>query len=314
MFTAMLEKVIMLGIILGIGMIVALTKRVGDNVRDAIPTMILQITAPLMIYTSIANLTPSNELLGEALTVTAVAFLILALQLVIANIYVKNRRLGPDRKGLQIALMTFGNVIFLAYPLIKSLYDDIGILYAMFFYLASDALFWTIGSVEITNKKGSFKDMLRHIFSNPVLIFFILGLISMATGVKPPPWIMKPLSDLGDTTTYTSLLFIGMTLPLVDFRSIFNSLEIYVVVLLKMFVYPIAVAIFLFKVFNFGLSTIAITCIVLQLAMPCMTSITVLAKEYEQDYKYSVGVVFISTVFSLISLLINFKVIEFLQA
>lgn len=310
---AMLGKVIMFGIVLGIGMLAIATKRVGENVRDALPTLILQITAPLMIYSNIAKLSPSPELWGEALTVTAVGFVIIISQLLIANLYVKLRKLGPEIKGLQIALMSFGNVIFLAYPLIKSLYGEKGVLFSMFFYLASDALFWTIGSIEITNKRGAFKDMIKHISTNPVFIAFVLGLISMATNIKPNDFIMAPLSGLGDTTTYTSLLFIGMTLPLVDFKSIFKRFEIYIVLFLKLLIYPIIVALILFKLPNFGLSEIAIGSIILQVAMPCMTTITVLAKEYDQDFKYSVGVVFISTAASLLTLLINFKIIELLK-
>lgn len=313
MFFAMLDKVIMFGLILGIGALVMSTKRIGENVRDALPSLILQVTAPLMIYSSISKLAPSSSLLGESLTVTAIGFVIMISQLFIANLYVKTRKLSSDRRGIQVALMTFGNVIFLAYPLINAMYGETGILYSMFFYLSSDALFWTIGTIEITNKKGSLKGMLHHVFTNPVFIAFVLGLLSMVTGIRFPEWLAKPLAGLGDTTTYIALLFIGMTLPLVNFKSMLKSLDVYIVILLKLIIYPIIVSIILFKVYNFGLSSVAISCIVLQVAMPCMTTITVLAKEYEQDFKYSVGVVFISTAASLLTLLLQFKIMELLK-
>jgi len=305
----MIEKVIMFAIIIGISFIATKLKWFSDNVRDGLSRVIIKVTAPLLIFTSIAGLEADQTLFTEALTIAVISFVIITSLIGIGKLYTKNSSLDEKTTGVQVALMTFGNVVFIAFPIFQSLYGAKGIFYAAFYHLINDMFLWTVGVKLIDYKSNlSKKQIILNVINNNTVAIF-LGLICLTYKVKFPPIIYNPIVGLGQTTVYLSLLFIGTTMASVNVRETYKKLSIFIVVLVKMIIVPIAVALILFKVFSFGLSTMAMSVIVLQVAMPAMTIVAIIANELGVNYKYAAETVFVTTLISLFTLPLMLKIL-----
>lgn len=303
----MIEKVIMFAIIIGISFIATKLNWFSDNVRDGLSRVIIRVTAPLLIFTSIAGLEADQTLFTEALTIAGISIVIIASLIGIGKLYVSNSSLDEKTTGVQVALMTFGNVVFIAFPIFQSLYGAKGIFYAAFYHLINDMFLWTVGVKLIDYKSNlSKKQIILNVINNNTVAIF-LGLICLIFRVKFPPIIYNPIVGLGQTTVYLSLLFIGTTMAAVNVRETYKKFSIFVAVLVKMIIMPIIVGLILFK-FGFGLSIMAMSVIVLQVAMPSMTIVAIIANELGVNYKYAAETVFVTTLFSLFTLplILNF--------
>ncbi|NLB81520.1 MAG: hypothetical protein GX800_07920 [Clostridiaceae bacterium] len=307
----MIEKVIMFAIIIAISFIATKIGWLGENVREGLSRFIMKVAAPLMLFTSIAALDFDSTLIREAAAIVLISLVVIVLLVLIAKAYVRFARLDEKTRGVQISVMSFGNVAFIAYPLFEAVFGVIGIFYGAFYHIINDIFFWSIGAVNIDYKRSqSKKEMIKKIFSNN-LIAVLLGLAALLTQFRLPAIIFGTLEKLGGTTLYLSLSFIGATMATVDIGKTYKKLSIYVAVFVKMIIVPIVVAFILTKVYSFGLSRVAISVVVLQIAMPVMTVIAITANEVGANYKYASEVVFMTTIISLVTMPIIMKITQY---
>jgi len=218
-------------------------------------------------------------------------------------------------KNIYIAQSMFGNVIFMAYPLLKAMYGDIGIVYAIFFNIANDAILWTLG-VYLFNKHNTknWKDNLSHLV-NPNTLAFLGGILIIALKslfkidkivVYNNVWkiFYDTFNGLGHTTIYLSMVFIGLILSNIKISGINDILSKsrYIVYsAFKLLIVPI-IAILFFKLTNDFFDVFVKRIVVLQLAMPASTIVSALALQYDSDYNAATEGIFISTILSMITL------------
>ncbi|MCK9479520.1 MAG: AEC family transporter [Firmicutes bacterium] len=307
----MIDKVIMFAIIIAVSFTATKLGWLDDKVRDGLSRFIIKVTAPLMIFTSIASLEYEKTLVKEAVAIVLIALAVILFLVAIAKTYVRVAQLDEKTKGVQVAIMSFGNVAFLAYPLFKAVFGAIGIFYGAFYHVVNDITFWTIGFASIDYKSSlSKKERYRNII-NQNSIAIVLGVVAFFTRFYISPVIFEPLEELGKTTVYLSLAFIGTTMASVDISKTYKKLSIYVAIIIKMLIVPIVVAFVLTNIYSFGLSTIAISVVVLQISMPVMTIVAISANEVGGNYKYASEAVFVTTVASLVTMPIILRIVHY---
>jgi len=295
----MIEKVIMFAIIIAISFAGAKAGWLGEAVRMGLSRFIIKITAPLMIFTSIAGLQFDPALVRESVTIVIISIIAVSVLLMLGALYVKLARLDKKTRGVQVALMSFGNVAFIAYPLLEAVFGPMGVFYGAFYHLINDIGFWSIGVAKIDYKgKKTKKERILSIFSSNFLAI-VFGLIFFSLQIKIPSFIFDTMKGLGGTTVYLSLSFIGVAMSEVDIRKTYKKLSIYVIVLVKMIIVPVIAAFVLTRVHSFGLSYEAVCAAVLQISMPCMTLVSIMANEVDGNYRYAAEAVFASTIASL---------------
>lgn len=293
-----IEKIGYIGIMILIGFICEKTGFV-KNITSSVSSIIKNITLPALLLTSLtSNVLDASKAKNGALIVFIGLCAIVAM-MTIGNFTGKMLKLDTGKRGIQIAMGSFGNVAFLGYPLIQALLGPEGLLYAVFYNLANDGLLWSFGLSAISGEKGikKLKNML-----NLCTLAFAVGLVMLVLGVKLPDVVHESLSSVGSATTPLSMLFIGATMARADIVSALKSPAVYLLTFVKMIFMPI-VLIGLISLMPEGFMNItAMMALILQVAMPAQTMVAILAKEYDLDEKYAVEVIFITTVFSLVSL------------
>ncbi len=286
-----------------------------ENSHKYISALILKITMPFLIFTTMGNYTFTHETLTNGLYIFILGVIFILIAGLIALGQCKILRIKEKTKNIYIAQSMFGNVIFMAYPLLKAMYGDIGIVYAIFFNIANDAILWTLG-IYLFNKHNtkSSRDNLLHLINPNTLAF--LGGIAMIflkfqfkiekTYAFKKIWSVfyEAFNGLGHTTIYLSMVFIGLILSgikITDFNDIVSKLKYFVLSMFKLLIVPFA-AILFFNLAKGVFNPFVVKIVVLQLAMPASTIVSALALQYDSDYNAATEGIFVSTILSIITL------------
>ena len=302
-FQVIVNQIIVLGVLVVIGFAAVKVKAIDEGINNSLAKIIVKITLPLLILTSISNLDMTADMLKNGIAVLITAYFSLLLLFVCGVITAKLLHLKGITKNVYIAHMIFGNVIFLGFPLFQALYPNgEGIFYAVLFHVASDSLLWTLGVYLLSKHDNSGSNSsIKHMI-NPNTIAFLTGSVMLVLGIRLPDTVNKAFSGLGQTTIYLSMLFIGAALAGISLKEIYKKHSLLVLNIFKMVLIPLGVAVllnWLNHLFSLGIGDAAKTVVVLQAAMPAMATVAVLAKNFKSDYVYAAENVFVSTVLSL---------------
>lgn len=295
--SVIIGQIIQLFIVIAIGFAAAKSGYLDIKYKEAISKVIKNITLPLLIITSMM----SKELTKDALLNTGIAAASAVVVIVVLYgaglLTAKVFHLNEPTKTVHALLSATGNVVFLGYPVISAVYGPDGLYYAVIYGIVNDAFLWSAG-VYLINKSSGKENSGENLkkLLNPNTISCILGIVLMLLGVKLPGILHDTLSGVGHLTTNLSMLFIGMVLATVDFKKIYKRVSMLSIIILKMVITPI-IAAFLLKMF--GVNPITCGAIVLQIAMPAQTVMSIITNEANSDVSYSAEYIFLSTVLSI---------------
>lgn len=294
------------------GYVAGKKKYLPENTEKYLSQIILKITMPFLIITTMGNYSFTRETLRNGILVFVFGFLFILFSGLVGLGSTKLMGIKEKAQNMYIAQSMFGNVIFMAYPLIKAMYGDQGIVYAIFFNIANDLILWTLG-VYLFNKHNakSWKDNLSHLI-NPNTLAFLGGFILIGiriAGIDKVPYysdVWKLIYDtfhgLGGTTIYLSMVFIGLILSNIKINGIkylISKAKFLLFSLSKLIIVPL-IALAFFKLTNFDSFVVKI--VVIQLAMPTATIVSALALQFDSDYNTATEGVFFTTILSMFSL------------
>lgn len=314
--TMIIVKQIIILTLLGVtGFAAAKSNILPETSQKHISALIIKITTPFLIFATMGNYSFTKETLrnGVYIFVFGIVFILLAGLISLAPC--KLMGIKDKAKNIYVAQSMFGNVIFMAYPLLEAMYGKTGILYAIFYNLSNDAILWTLG-VYLFNKHNSnnWKENLSHLI-NPNTIAFVGGIILIALKsylkigeftVYNAVWdiFYTTFNGLGKTTIYISMIFIGLLLAntkISGVKDVLSRTRYLVLSMFKLLIVP-AIAILFFKLTNNYFDKFVKIIVVLQLAMPSSTVVSALALQYESDYNAATESIFVSTLLSIFTL------------
>ena len=318
MNTIIITQILILGILVIIGVVAAHLKILTKEVNQSVSQVVFYITLPLLLFSSISSIQMKTEIITNSVMVFVFTFAALFMLYWLARLSAFLFELKDETRTIHIVHTLFGNTIFLGFPLIKAVYGEEGLLYAMVYQLASDIVMWTIGVSMMQNQKQGRSGMLENLKAliNPCTIAFLIGFVVMILGIHIPYVISNPLSNMGQTTIPLSMLYIGGMLAFIDIKGMLSHSYVFAMSINKMLISPIIIFLimyFLNRIIQFQISFIALSVIILQVAMPGMATIVILSKRYGLDDRHATENVFVSTVLSIISLPLIYFVINFIN-
>lgn len=306
--SVIINPIIKLFVAIFIGFISVKTGYLTSDTRNVLSKIIIKITLPLMIVTSLL----SKELSVDTATNVAVA----ALSALVVMIILYFVGLGTAHisglkeptKTLHAVLSGSGNVGFLGYPVILAVFGTEGLFYAVIYGMVNDALYWTLGVYLINRSSGTLvgRQALKKLI-NPNTVALVIGVLLLLLKIKLPPVLNDSLTGIGSVTTYMSMLFIGMTLATIDIKGIYKRVSMIAPVVIKMIIAPVIVA---YLLVHFGVNSITVGAVVLEIAMPAQTVSSIVAMEANSDEKYAAEYIFFSTLLSIATLPLVYYITE----
>ncbi len=208
-------------------------------------------------------------------------------------------KIPKERKGIFIDCVTFSSVIFQGLPLVLALFGEEGLPYIMIYYIANTVLFWTIGVREAALSSGRDVPLISRrslkIILNPPLIGLLLGIILVMLNLKLPEPLYRSLYYIGSMTSPLAMLFIGIAMSRTAWEEIKIDFQTSVAMLGRFFICPLILYLMLpFFNVNETMGRVFVICA----ALPSVTNLSVVLKEYGGDYKYAAMLVTVSTCLS----------------
>ncbi len=204
---------------------------------------------------------------------------------------------SPDLPIMRFACI-FSNAAYMGFPLIQALFGSEGLLYASAFVTVYNILLWTAG-YGIVSKKVHAKEVLRTIFTNPVLISVVAGLLIYLCQIPVPDIIKQPVSLVGNMNTPLSMFITGMIIAGSDVKGLVYNKNIWYIILVRQLVIP-AVCFGVFSLFH--VTGMAAQVVLLLEACPSAAITSVFAVQFGYDENLAAGAVVITTFFSILTL------------
>ena len=160
------KQVVVLFILIFAGFVCVKTKAVKMEGKKAFSDLLLYLIVPAMVINSYM-MEFNIDILHNLLKAFELSILLLLIGLFI-TLALTAKHKSPDLPIMRFACI-FSNAAYMGFPLIQALFGSEGLLYASAFVTVYNILLWTAG-YGIVSKKVHAKEVLRTIFTNPVLV------------------------------------------------------------------------------------------------------------------------------------------------
>ena len=295
----MIEVMLSLFVIVIVGYVAGKLGYLGGNFDRQLSRLVINITCPaLILSSSMTGELPDRRFILPLLLISIVTYIILTGAAFLLPRYMTKRK--DDRGAIGFALM-FGNVGFMGYPVVASIFGHEAVFYAAVLNVVNTFTVFTIGTILITgssNIEGKRFEK-KVLYSTPMLAAYLTMLIVALEINNIPVFISQSLTMIGNITVPAALLIIGSSMSQLPIRSLLGNTTVYLTTALRLALLPLAVY-YLTSLMGFSPMVVNINTVVI--AMPVATYGTILCLKYGKDTTLMAEVTFITTLLSMISI------------
>ena len=311
--TVVIEQMIMIFILIGVGMILFRSRILDETSSKQLSGLIVNVTNPALLICSAFSDGPKMSLkeLGYALLL----FLMIYALLIAAAFLIPRILRVPDGYHYAYQLLTiFGNVGFIGIPLASAVLGTESLIFVSIYNLIYNVLIYTFGISLLRRAAarqaaaGGAEAQTAGMPSDTPLWKKLVnaGTISAAAtilfyvGDFPVPSIVpSTLNYMGQSTTLLSMLVLGISVAQMKPKDIFSHPQLYGFVLLRQVLIPIG---FILLVRPFVDNALLVGTLTLMLAVPAGNLPLMLSKQFHADGETISQGIILSTLLSLITL------------
>ncbi len=270
----------------------------GGDFDRQLSRLVINITCPALILSSaMTGELPDRQYILPLLLISTVTYVLLAGAAFLLPKYITRK--ADDQGPVGFALM-FGNVGFMGYPVVASIFGHEAVFYAAVLNVVNTFAVFTIGTILITGTSSD-KDRFQKkvLYSTPMLAAYLtMGIVALQID-NIPTAISQPLTMLGNITVPAALLIIGSSMSNLSFRTMLGNGTVYATTLLRLAILPVGVH---YLMMALGFSPFVVNINTLVIAMPVATYGTILCLKYNKDTTMITEVTFITTLASMITI------------
>lgn len=305
------------------GIILKKTKMVSEGFGKGLSNLVLYIAQPALIF--MAYIKPFNvDILINSVYVLIFSIIAHALFAVVSMMLFGDAEDGR-RRMLRFATI-FSNAAFMGIPLINAVLEESfpgATLYASIYNITFNLFLWSLGVRICTKNRDKDKDgiddhreakaegaSIVKALLHPVTIAAAIGLVFFTCPIidfiPDVAWglISDTASKLSSLVAPLSMIVIGLRLPDISFKGIFNDKHMYLFLALRHVLLPLAVVgVLKLAAFTGIQMSGAVAPVVLILASaPAASSATMFAEKFDCDATYVSRLVTVSTLLSIITM------------
>lgn len=322
MFTLALSTMASLFLCIFIGFFAAKRNIIDEQGIDRMNSFLLNITFPFMMI-GIFNIELTTEVVNN---IIPVFFYGIFYQLILAIIAYgftlvfdfgieKPQTFGFDRNKIVRFAMIFTNTGFVGLPLISAVLGADGLLYASLLNIPFNILCFTFG-VYMLQPEGENNIDLKSIFLTPVMIGIWIGLGLLLSQliipgtftvdgeqVRLPGFLTSTINMVGGITSPLAMIIVGASLKQTKFKRVLGDYRLHLFSLVKLLIAPLIVYLIASVFINNQQILLIVTIFT---GLPTATVSTLLAERFGHDYVYASEIIFITTLYSIITIPILF--------
>lgn len=271
----------------------------GGTFDKRLSKLVIDITCPALILSSaMTGELPDRRFILPLLAISVLTYAVLTVVALLLPRFLTRRK---DEEGIIGFALMFGNVGFMGYPVVASIFGHQAVFYAAVLNVVNTFAVFTIGTMLVTGGEGTTREKFNRkvLYSTPMLSAYLAMLI-VALGIDHvPAFVSQPLTMMGNITVPAALLIIGSSMSHLSLRTMLGTPTVYATTLLRLALLPVAVH-FLCMALGFDPFVVGINTVVI--AMPVATYGTILCLRYGRDTTLIAEVTFITTLLSMLTI------------
>ena len=290
---------ITLFVIVVVGYVAGKMNYMGGEFDRKLSSLVINWTCPaLILSSSMTGELPDRRYILPLLGISAFTYVVLtAAARGLSHVLTKR----IENRGILSFAMVFGNVGFMGYPVVASIFGHQAVFYAAVLNVVNTFAVFTIGTMMITGGEGSDRQRFNKkvLYSTPMLSAY-LSMLIVAFGIgNIPGYVSQPLTMIGNITVPAALLIIGSSMSQLPLRALLGTPVVYATTLLRLCLLPVGVH-FLCLALGFDPYVTSINTVVI--AMPVATYGTILCLKYNRDTTLIAELTFITTLLSMLTI------------
>ena len=294
----MIEVMMTLFAIVVVGYVAGRLGYMGGEFDKKLSSLVINFTCPALILASaMTGELPDRRLILPLLGISALTYIVLAgIAFLLPRFLTKKK----DEEGIVGFALMFGNVGFMGYPVVASIFGQQAVFYAAVLNVVNTFAVFTVGTILINGDLGDGQHFQKKVlYSTPMLSAYMAMLI-VAFGIDRIPGIIsQPLTMIGNITVPAALLIIGSSMSQLSARMMLGNLTVYTTTIFRLLLIPVGFY-FLCNALGFDAYVVNINTVVI--AMPVATYGTILCLKYNRDTTLITEVTLITTLLSMITI------------
>ena len=213
-------------LLIGAGYAAVRLKLLPASASQGFTSLLLRITLPFTIFTSMLRPFDPGFLRDGALVV-GISFLLFLLYAAL-SLWLSARLFSvpAGRRGTWMLCATFCNNGFMGFPVAYALFGDEGLALAAVLGIPFNLLMYSLGLWQLSldredGRRAGFS--WRSVLLNNINIALFLGLIAYLTQLPIPQLLLTPMEHLSNITTPLSMLITGMSLAVHPLSDLFRD-------------------------------------------------------------------------------------------
>ena len=293
------EIMMTLFVILIVGLVAGKLGYMGGDFDKRLSNLIIDITCPALILSSTMGGTlPDRALILPLLGISLLTYILLTVLAFLLPRYIAHDK--ADEGVVGFALM-FGNVGFMGYPVVASIFGHQAVFYAAVLNVVNTFAVFTVGTMLLGGGCSSSRYGIQPkvFYSSPMVAAYLAMLIVAFRIDGIPRFISQPLTLVGQITVPAALLIIGSSMSQLSLRTMLGNRTVYVTTVFRLVLIPLALY-YLFMTLGFSPLVVNINTVVI--AMPVATYGTILCLKLGRDIQLITEVTFITTLLSVVTI------------
>lgn len=298
-------------LILCLGFVLARLSLLDQHTKQKLTKILLYVTTPLMMIDAFYDRAKMLDDQQSAATVPigrlfAYAFVFYLLLIVLSLLLTALIRPPKSDRRLYMFMTIFGNVGFMGFPLVQSVYGSEGLFYAAIVNSVFNIFVYTFGVVLMggtEHAEGRLIDHIRKIpwkklLLTPAVIGTAVGILIFIFRIPLPGIIADTCSTLGDLTPPLAMLVVGANLSGMKIKNILTNMRMNIYVLLRQIALPLIFWLIISRIVR---HPVLAPTLLLMSCMPVANTTALFATEYNGNETLASQGIFLTTLLSLVS-------------
>ena len=280
-------------ILAGVGFVLA--RRFGASVKT-LSTVAFNALSPCLVFDQLVTAQVSGS---QSVRVAAFCVLLTLAIGLVARLTSLPLRLDRITLSSFLLVAMFSNSGNYALPVVLFAFGREALSFASVYFVTSAILIYTAGILVAASGHGSVRVALSRLFKVPAVYAVAAAVVVLSTRAPVPMAVMRPIGLLSDAAIPIMLLVLGMQLE----RAVMpkHPIAVAAAVVLSLIVAPI---IAFGLTWLLGITGAAKQAAIIEASMPAAVITTVLALEFDLDAAFATSVVFFTTLFSPVTLVL----------
>lgn len=211
----------------------------GGDFDRKLSNFIINLSCPCLIVASVmGDAVPDRGMILPLLAVGFATYLLLfGAALFLPRLFVGD----AGRRGMYSFMLMFGNVGFIGYPVVASIFGPQAVFYASLLNLPNTLFIFLVGTVFVLGGGGRLRFSPRTLYCPAMIASYVSIVIVVMGWERVPAFVSEPLRLLGGITVPGALLVIGSSMAQIGRHHVLGSPSTYVMAALRLLAVPVAV-------------------------------------------------------------------------